>query len=367
MKKSGVFNMETAEIKVQASTHAYSIVIGEGIRKQTKQYLTKDYSLVWIITDENVAPLYLSDVLEACSPLQVHHTVIPAGEQTKSTDYYYQLLTEAIEHNLDRSSLLIALGGGVIGDLAGFVAATYMRGIDYIQMPTTILAHDSSVGGKVAINHPLGKNLIGSFYAPQAVIYDVETLFTLNKKEIRSGYAELVKEALISDEAIFYSFLNTDFQALSKATVQEHIHIGIQIKAHVVETDEKEADMRKYLNLGHTLGHALEAQLGYGTLTHGEAVAIGLLFAIHVSESVYDNHLPFSELKQWLQNNNYPLELHSVDQQAILAKMKNDKKNKHQSIQMVLLEQIGKPIIKQITDEDMLYYLSSFERKLVGE
>ncbi|RFA37245.1 3-dehydroquinate synthase [Virgibacillus dokdonensis] len=354
------------ELNVQASSHAYSILIGEGIRNQITDYFTNSYSSIWIITDENVAKLYLGDVLETLSDFHVHHTILPAGEQTKSIDYYNQLMTEAIAYGLDRYSLLIALGGGVIGDLVGFVAATYMRGIDYIQMPTTILAHDSSVGGKVAINHPLGKNLIGSFYAPQGVFYDMETLITLNDREIRSGYAELVKEALISDEAIFRSILTTKLQNLSTSIMQEHIRSGIQIKAQVVEQDEKENAMRKYLNLGHTLGHALEAHLGYGSITHGEAVAIGLLFALHVSESVFDTTLPFLQLKQWLETNHYPLHFLTGDQQTILAKMKNDKKNKQHHIQMVLLEQVGKPFIKQMTDEDMLSYLSSFTRKLVN-
>ena len=240
-----------------------------------------------------------------------------------------------------------------------------MRGIDYIQIPTTILAHDSSVGGKVAINHSMGKNLIGSFYQPQAVIYDVETLQSLSEQEVRSGYAELIKEAMISDELTFHSFLKADLAVLSLQSLQTHLRTGIQIKAEVVEKDEKEAGIRKYLNLGHTLGHALEAELGYGSLTHGEAVAIGLLFAVHVSEQFFDNELPFRQLKQWMEQNQYPLHIKAIEHPALLAKMKKDKKNKQKQIQMVLLEKIGKPVIRTIGDQAMLDYLHSFERKLV--
>ncbi|MFU0791619.1 3-dehydroquinate synthase [Virgibacillus proomii] len=357
--------MKTTELIVQASTNSYTITIGEGIRNQIANYLPKEYSAIWIVTDERVRDLYLSDCLSSLSDHQVYHTVVPRGERTKSIEYFYQLQTEAIKFGLDRDALLIALGGGVIGDLAGFVAATYMRGIDYIQMPTTILAHDSSVGGKVAINHSMGKNLIGSFYQPQAVIYDVETLQTLSEQEVRSGYAELIKEAMISDELTFHSFLKADLAALSLQSLQTHLRTGIQIKAEVVEKDEKEAGIRKYLNLGHTLGHALEAELGYGSLTHGEAVAIGLLFAVHVSEQFFNNELPFRQLKQWMEQNKYPLHLKAIEHQALLAKMKKDKKNKQKQIQMVLLEKIGKPAIRTIGDQAMLDYLHSFERKLV--
>src|SRR5690625_943373 len=163
------------QISVQSSSHRYQIFIGENIRFHLNEYLPKQYSSMMIISDENVAERYLADIKQNFSNIRVFESIIPSGEQTKSIDYFYQLQTEAIENGLDRKSLIIVLGGGVIGDLDSFVASTFFRGVDYIQIPTTILAHDSSVGGKVAINHELGKNLIGSFYPPQAVIYDVET------------------------------------------------------------------------------------------------------------------------------------------------------------------------------------------------
>lgn len=188
------------KILVKSSTNAYTISIGESLRLQIKQFLNKEYSSILVVTDEHVAALYLKDILENLPAYRVFQSIVPAGEKSKNLQTFYQLQTEAIEFGLDRESLIIALGGGVVGDLAGFVAATYMRGIDYIQIPTTILAHDSSVGGKVAINHEFGKNLIGNFYPPEAVIYDVDTLHSLSEREVRSGYAELIKEALIADK-----------------------------------------------------------------------------------------------------------------------------------------------------------------------
>ncbi|PAV29495.1 3-dehydroquinate synthase [Virgibacillus profundi] len=355
------------EIQVQSSSHLYNITIGEAIRFQLKDFIASDYSSVYIVTDESVADLYLQEILENFSETKVSHFIIPAGEKSKNINSFYKLHTHALKNGLDRNSLIIALGGGVVGDLAGFGAATYMRGIDYIQIPTTILAHDSSVGGKVAINHELGKNLIGNFYPPKAVIYDVETLQSLPKKEIRSGYAELVKESLIADKAFFNTIIQTDLQTLTNKQLQEHILVGIKIKASIVESDEKESGIRKFLNLGHTLGHALEAELGYGFLTHGEAVAIGLLFSLHVSEEIYETKMPYLPLIEWLKTNNYPTGMHQLEPDALISKMKTDKKVVNQTIQMVLLKGIGEPTMKEINDHDLKIYLNSFVQRLVGE
>ncbi|MGM8365345.1 3-dehydroquinate synthase [Virgibacillus sp. W0181] len=353
------------KIEVQSSSHDYTVYIGEDIRFQVQTLLNKEYSSVMVVTDEQVADLYLPDIRKGLSGMKSIETIVPAGEQTKSVEYYYKLHTEAIKNGLDRKSLIIALGGGVIGDLAGFTAATYMRGIDYIQVPTTILAHDSSVGGKVAINHELGKNMIGNFYAPQAVIYDVNTLSTLNKSEIRSGYAELVKEALLADQAFFHDLLTVDLNNLSNEQLVTHLQQGISIKAHIVEADEKEANIRMYLNLGHTLGHALEAELGYGAFTHGEAVAIGLLFAIRVSEYKNKIQLPYDQLYNWLKTNDYPLQLRHLNIDRIISRMKSDKKTMNDHIQMVLLQQIADPVVIELKDEELCTYLNRFLKELV--
>jgi 3-dehydroquinate synthase len=354
------------KVVVQSSSHAYGIYIGEQLRFQLHDFLEKDYSSIFIVSDEQVASLYLHDCLSNFTKERIYQSVVPSGERSKSFETYYRLQTDALASGLDRNSLIIALGGGVVGDLAGFVAATYMRGIDYIQVPTTILAHDSSVGGKVAINHEMGKNLIGSFYPPKAVVYDVTTLKSLSDKEIRSGYAELVKEALIKSAHFFHILLDTDIYDISADQLADHLHRGIEIKAHIVEADERESGTRKYLNLGHTLAHALEAELGYGTLTHGEAVAVGLLFALHISEQVYQVNLPYQALHAWLRKNRFPLDQTYVKQkEALIGKMKSDKKAVNHQIQMVLLKGVGKPSVKEFSDQEIKHYLQSFKERLV--
>ncbi|AXI09345.1 3-dehydroquinate synthase [Oceanobacillus zhaokaii] len=355
------------EIEVTSSSHSYKIIIGEKIRFRLKLFLPKEYSSIFIISDEMVAPLYIDEIRSNFTREKIFQTILPPGEQTKSIETFYSVHTAAINAGLDRNSLIIALGGGVVGDLAGFVAATYMRGIDYIQIPTTILAHDSSVGGKVAINHELGKNLIGSFYPPRAVIYDVETLQSLSAREIRSGYAELVKEALIADQNFFNTLINTDIQQVTAKELQSHLSLGIKIKADIVQEDERESGVRMYLNLGHTLGHALEAEMGYGKLTHGEAVAIGLLFTLHVSENMFSKQIAYKPLIEWLKENNYPLKLQRLDDNALLNKMKSDKKTVNSKIKMVLLDDIGSPLVKELSDQEILDSLHSFNRKLVTE
>lgn len=356
-----------AEMVVKSSSHSYQITVGTKLRFRLEQYISQEYSTILIVTDEKIAQLYLNDVKENFSDKNMFTSIIPVGEKTKHIDYFYQLHTEAIQYGLDRDSLIIALGGGVVGDLAGFVAATFMRGIDYIQMPTTILAHDSSVGGKVAINHELGKNLIGNFYPPKAVIYDVDTLKSLSEQEIRSGYAELVKEALISDETFYHKIIETNLNKLTDKQLEDSLLQGMKVKAFIVEKDENESGERKFLNLGHTLGHALEANLGYGMLTHGEAVAIGLLFAIHVSQDIFNPHLPYAGLLKWLEENNYPLDTDLFDEEKLLTKMKSDKKAKNKTIQMVLLNEIGKPITQELEDQAIRDYLKSFKKRLVKE
>lgn len=351
-------------IQVRSSSHTYPVYISENNRFNTGSYLNKNYSSILVIADETAAALYLDDLTASLETGKVYQAIIPAGEQSKDIKTFYELHTKAIACHLDRESLIIALGGGVTGDLAGFVAATYMRGIDYVQVPTTILAHDSSVGGKVAINHSSGKNLIGTFYPPEMVVYDVETLQTLPRHEVRSGYAELVKEALIADESYFYKLLNTDLSFVDNSELVDHLYKGINIKAAIVEKDEKESGIRKHLNLGHTLAHALEAELGYGTLTHGEAVAIGLLFALDVSEHTYKGGLPKRMLLNWLKQNNYPLRLPRVDAEVLINKMKSDKKTVNSNIQMVLLRKIAEPCVVEVADHVLRNKLTSFLNSL---
>ncbi|HLQ95228.1 MAG TPA: 3-dehydroquinate synthase [Pseudogracilibacillus sp.] len=353
-------------LTVQTSTNNYEIVIEEGIRFSVSMYLKKDYSSVFIITDDTVASLYAGDVSHSLQKQGyiVKTEVIPSGEISKSMEMYETLQTSLLEAGMDRKGLIIALGGGVVGDLAGFVAATFMRGIDYIQMPTTILAHDSSVGGKVAINHPYGKNLIGSFYPPAAVLYDTDTLSSLPVHEIRSGYAELIKEACIGNAEFLETLLNVSLDSISTKQLKNHLCAGIQVKQSIVEKDEKEANIRMFLNFGHTLAHAIETELGYGQLTHGEAVAIGILFALRMSEQEEAVRLPSEEIKRWFYENHYPCFPDRLDVSKLIEHMKSDKKTEKQQIQMVLLQEIESPVMKNVSDEKLREALETFMEEL---
>lgn len=354
------------ELTIQTSTNQYDVSIGKGLRHHVLDFSPKSYSQVFIITDSHVEPLYLADVIEAVqSAYPVSYSVVPAGESSKDIQIYYDLMTEAIKAGLDRESLIIALGGGMIGDLAGFVAATFMRGIDFIQMPTTILAHDSSVGGKVAINHPEGKNLIGNFYPPVAVVYDIETLHTLSYREVRSGYAEIVKHSLIHSSDFWDQINQIELtESLNEVELINVLLKGIEVKAKVVEQDERESNIRQFLNLGHTLGHALESELGYGVLTHGEAIAIGMLFAIQVSEKTYEVELPYEEIYSWFSKNDYPLQLPNLSTDKLIDRMRKDKKAKSQKVTMVLLKNIGEPKIEQLDDHKLHVWLNDFIQEL---
>ncbi|NSL52293.1 3-dehydroquinate synthase [Calidifontibacillus erzurumensis] len=353
--------METLTIKTASKT--YPLYIGKGIRFQIQSFiqaLEREFSSVLIITDSIVEPLYLKEIESSLTDFSnVYSYVVPAGEEAKSFSVFYDILTFALEKELDRKALVIALGGGVVGDLAGFVAATYMRGIAFIQMPTTLLAHDSSVGGKVAINHPLGKNMIGAFYQPEAVVYDIEMLSTLPEEQWRSGFAEVIKHALIWDKP-FYDWLQAEIHTLADLRdekLQFALAKGITVKAEVVAEDEKESGIRSYLNFGHTLAHAIEAGLGYGKMSHGDAVAIGMLFAIRVSEEYYGIDLELQKFRKWFRQFHYPEIPKHLDAASLLQLMKKDKKAQSGTIRMVLMKQIGEVETVKVEDELILSIL----------
>ncbi len=333
---------------IEAETKKYPVLLGEDIRHDVGTILSQlnvTPSSILIITDDCVAPLYLDDVKKSLpTNISTYEYMIPSGEASKSFQNYYEIQSFALEKGLDRKSLVIALGGGVVGDLAGFVAATYMRGIPFIQVPTTLLAHDSSVGGKVAINHPLGKNMIGAFYQPEAVIYDTATLLTLPDREWRSGLAEVIKHGFIRSQS-FYDWLRDEIKSFSDvqgSRAQDLLRQSISIKATIVKEDEKEANVRAYLNFGHTLAHAIEAKLGYGKITHGEAVVIGMIFALKVSEQYYGIALDIKDILRWLKTYHYQLEIPStLNIDDLIDAMKKDKKSANGKINMVLLKQIG--------------------------
>ncbi|MBM6619862.1 3-dehydroquinate synthase [Bacillus suaedaesalsae] len=351
------------ELLIQTNSKEYPLIIGENL------FLQKDILLraigekptsILVITDDHISSLYLQRVVHALDEISPIFTkVIRSGEASKSFDMYYECQTFALAKGLDRKSLIIALGGGVIGDLAGFVAATFMRGIRFIQIPTTILAHDSAVGGKVAINHPLGKNTIGAFHQPEAVLYDTTFLKTLPPEEKRSGFAEIIKESLILEKN-FYQWLKTSVPTLDSlhgSILQEALLKGMRVKATIVSQDERETGIRAYLNFGHTLGHALESVLGYGKISHGDAVAIGMIFAMKVSEKQLNVTLPIREMQKWFNDIGFPLFPKGLSAHDILESMKKDKKVVRGKVRMNLMKEIGALAIEEVDDELLLTLL----------
>ncbi|WP_042355267.1 3-dehydroquinate synthase [Bacillus rubiinfantis] len=356
--------MNTIQIKTKSKE--YQVFLGEGVSHNIPLFLTEHFpqlTKIMIITDELVAKIHLDSLLQKLKKWDPIVFITPSGEQAKTFEVYYQALSAALENHLDRKSLILSFGGGAVGDLSGFVAATFMRGISFIQIPTTILAHDSAVGGKVAINHPLGKNMVGAFYQPEAVFYDLAWLSTLPPEEIRSGFAEVIKHALIHDQE-FYEWLIASIESLDSITAQQLSYFlmkGIEIKNVFVSEDEKEHGVRAFLNFGHTLGHAIEAEMGYGNFTHGEAVLIGMIFALKLSEEVVGLSFNHEKFVSWIEKLGYVVKLpNQLSAQRLISWMKQDKKSIDQSVRFVLLEEIGEPILKEIDDSLLIESLNQF-------
>lgn len=351
-------------LHVHTPDHSYPIHIGTGLLQNAATHLRPHLThRVAIVSNTTVAPLYLHHIQNACDQLNIPHTaiILPDGEQHKNSDTLNQIYTALLQHHADRKTTLIALGGGVIGDTAGYAAATYQRGIPFIQIPTTLLSQvDSSVGGKTGINHPLGKNMIGAFYQPQAVLADTDCLHTLPPREYAAGLAEVVKYALLGD-ANFLDWLeqhSTDINAKAPQALAHLIHHSCQMKAHIVEQDEKEHGIRAHLNLGHTFGHAIEAHMGYGNWLHGEAVAAGMVLAARLSQ--HRGHLKPSDTQriiQLLHTFNLPTTPPDIPTADWLKHMSHDKKNQNGQIRLILLQQIGQAIIESGFDLPTLEHL----------
>lgn len=278
-------------VRVELGPRSYDIVVGDGVLAEAGALMgpVLRQDRVVVVTDENVAPLHLEALTRALANagLSAEAVVLPAGEQTKDFAHLERLVEEILERGIERDSTLVALGGGVIGDITGFAAATVLRGIDFVQVPTTLLAQvDSSVGGKTGINTGHGKNLVGAFHQPRLVLADSRVLETLPRREMAAGYAEVVKYGLINDEG-FFSWLEghgSDLLDGDHAAIRHAVVTSCRAKAAIVAADERESGSRALLNLGHTFGHALEAETGYSdTLLHGEAVAIGMVMAFDLS------------------------------------------------------------------------------------
>jgi 3-dehydroquinate synthase len=349
------------QLTVELGERSYPIWIGPGVIEQLPRLLEEagidSGRKLFIVTDEHVAPLYLD---QTKSQLQdagymVYHSVVEAGEKAKSLAVYERVMTEALEAGLDRKSAFLALGGGVVGDLAGFAAATYMRGVAFVQIPTTLLAHDSSVGGKVAVNHPLGKNIIGAFHQPRLVAYDTEFLKTLPPREVAAGFAEVIKHGLIWDET-FVTWLEQNAEGLQRFEhdlLQEALLRACSVKVAVVSEDEKERGLRAILNLGHTFGHAFEALCGYETLNHGEAVSIGMVAAAMLAERLGIASDISARTRHILEKYRLPVMLpHAMNADKIIEAMRRDKKGEGGKLVFVLPTAIGKVEIRKDVAEE---------------
>ncbi len=343
-------------LTVSLGERSYPIYIGENLLSEadllTRHIKSKQ---VVVVTNEVVAPLYLEKVLEHLSAYQVESVILPDGEQFKTLDSLTKIFDKLLACKFSRNATLIALGGGVIGDMGGFAAACYQRGITFIQIPTTLLAQvDSSVGGKTGVNHPLGKNMIGAFYQPQAVIADVNVLDTLDNRQLAAGLAEVIKYGLIRNKD-FFVWLEENIDILlarDKAALTYAIEQSCLMKAKVVAEDEHEGGVRATLNLGHTFGHAIETGMGYGSYLHGEAVAIGTCLAADLSQRKdFLNADDVARIVTLFELANLPVKSPTeLSAERFIDLMTVDKKNVDGDIRVILLESIGKATLPMSID-----------------
>ena len=349
--------------KLQITTRfgEYTVSVGSGIlsslTKRTAALAANPRQLVFILTSPEIWSLWGERIETALSPRTPIVLFLAPGERHKRMAQVERLATEMAKAGADRSSVLIAFGGGVIGDMGGFLAAIYMRGIDYIQIPTTLLAQvDSSVGGKVAANLQTGKNLVGCFYPPQAVIADISLLHTLPHRELRAGIYESIKAGLIRDAALF-RYIESHREEIDRgepAALEKMVAASIQVKAEVVALDERELGLRMILNFGHTIGHAIEAATGYRALLHGEAIAWGMLIALEVSRArnlvKADAVRRVQSLLQFFAPPPFP----AVRTKRLLQAASGDKKNRAGVRRFVLLEGIGNAVVvEDVTDTEL--------------
>ena len=355
---------EANTTRVNLAERSYDIQIGSGNRAALAPFLRERTSSnhAVLITDTNVDPLYadhLGDQLTDDS-WEVHILVADAGEASKCADVATDLWETMLNEGTDRQSIVLAIGGGVVGDLAGFVAATFARGLQFFQVPTTLLAQvDSSVGGKVGINLPGAKNMVGAFWQPEGVLIDVDVLATLPDREYRAGLGEVVKYGIILD-AEFFAYLEKNADAINAKDPVALLHIiqrCCQLKAHVVEKDERETTgLRAVLNYGHTFAHAFEAAGNYGEMLHGEAVSIGMMCAARLAEKMgrVDNHFVERQFAL-LKTLNLPTTTPNYDPDDLLALMRRDKKVDDNQLRFVLPTQIGHvELVKNARIDDVL-------------
>lgn len=350
-------------VRVDLGERSYDINIGTGLLDQTGEMLAGlgMGSRVVILSNPVVEELYCSRVNDSLSAagFQCSRVIMPDGEQYKTYDWSYNILTELLKLRLDRKSCVVALGGGVVGDMAGFVSSVYMRGIDFVQIPTTLLAQvDSSVGGKTGVNHPLGKNMIGTFYQPRLVIADTDVLSTLDKRQLLCGIAEIIKYGVISDSSLF-SYLEDNRQkilALDPEALAYLIKRSCEIKADVVSRDERESGLREILNCGHTVGHAIETETGYVKYLHGEAVAAGICLEakIAVLAGLLDES-DLSRIVELVKSYGLPHNIpEDMQRSRLIEHMAIDKKTVSGRVKFILPEAIGRVRIESGISDDLI-------------
>jgi 3-dehydroquinate synthase len=338
-------------VNVELGDRSYGIHIGAGLLSDAA-LLGRELTAaqIMVVSNDVVAPLYLDAFESRLSNEQVETLILPDGEQHKTLDTFARIIDRLVEKRFHRDSCIVALGGGVVGDVAGFAAASYQRGIGFVQIPTTLLAQvDSSVGGKTAVNHPKAKNMIGAFYQPSAVITDTDTLKTLPRRELSAGLAEIVKYGLIVDRELF-DWLNEHVDALLALDADALVHAirrSCEIKAAIVADDELERGRRALLNLGHTFGHALETIGRFDRWLHGEAVAIGMVLAARVSAHLgWVDDEDCRRIAGLLERAGLPVRADGVGARELLAAMQLDKKADRAGLKLILLEGIGNGVIR---------------------
>lgn len=341
-------------LHVELGTRRYPIHIGRNLLGEPRWLIPHIHGQqVLVVSNDTVAPLYLDQTLAALGNFQCETVILPDGEQYKTLDTTQQIFDALLQHRFDRQCTLIALGGGVVGDITGFAAACYQRGVNFIQIPTTLLAQvDSSVGGKTGVNHPLGKNMIGAFHQPQCVLIDTDTLGTLDDRQLSAGLAEIIKYGLIHD-ARFFAWQEQQMEALlarDPETLASAIERACRNKAEVVAADEREVGQRALLNLGHTFGHAIETGMGYGAWLHGEAVATGMLMAADLSQRQGQlSPGQVERIRHLLLAAHLPVQPPpELDSDRFLKLMAVDKKVQAGKIRLILLTDIG---ASQISDD----------------
>jgi 3-dehydroquinate synthase len=345
------------QVAIGLGERSYRILIGAGLLGDAAAWSDAPQSAqALVVTNTTVQPLYAQALVRAIAGRHrhVHVLALPDGEEHKNWETLNRIFDELLARGCDRKTVLYALGGGVVGDMAGFAAASYMRGVPFVQVPTTLLAQvDSSVGGKTAINHPLGKNMIGAFHQPKLVVCDLAVLATLPPRELAAGLAEVIKYGPIADMAFFdWIEANIDGLVAREPTLLAHaVKRSCEIKAAVVGQDERESGLRAILNFGHTFGHAIEAGLGYGEWLHGEAVGCGMVMAAHLSQRLGMVDEPFvARIARLVERAGLPVRAPRLGAERFLQLMRVDKKAEAGEIKFVLIERPGSAVVRGAPD-----------------